>query len=411
MQNTSLGFHTFAFFQKANSEEFSLLTGDFIKYANNNSEMKRFPIENQKGKIGWKYVYENSIGIQWLLLSRNLNAGFTVQGVMAIINPKVMIEGNYIRAAQASDLAIVEEIFNKEAAKISPILSSFGASSLNRADPCLNIDLKELGLPCSSKQMMELIKRADIPKHYKERKTYNEKLHRKTTDKNSFYLESKSTVINFYRKYPQQTIKHPNYLHREDSVHVIRLEVQCKYAKLYALSKENRHKSKFYEFTNDISVEDIYERIFDDNRNPSIPLDVILSDEISEEIVSKHFYKIVRKGDYFTLDGARDIVESYNFRRDKEERLIYALEQVSKARGIADAKSKMSGLDLDDFKRSLRDLDDILVNPVTIPRGWNIKYIPNLLRAYYDFIYEEILVSSEEFLALKKIEKFLSLNK
>lgn len=408
MQNTSLGYHTFQFFQKTNDEDFSLLTDDFIAYANQNNEMKRFPIISKEGiSIGWKYVYEKSKGIQWLLLSRHFKSGYTTQGVSVIINPKAMLEGNYIRAAQENDLELVEDLFNKEAAKISPILSKFGFSSLSRVDHCLNIDLEELDIPCSPKQMMTLIKRANIPKHFKELEIYDKTSHRKTTSKNSFYLQSKSAVINFYWKYPQQTEKHPNFIQRENSKNVIRFEVQCKYPKLYTISKENRYESKYCELTDELSLDELYEYIIDHVQNPSIPADIVLSDRISEEIIKKYFYKIVRKGDYFTLDGAREIVESYNFRRDKEERLIYALEQISKARGIADVKSKMLGCDLDDFKQSLRDLDDILVNPVTIPKGWKIRHIPNLLRAYYDSVYDEQLISTSEYLILKRIDEFL----
>ena len=46
-------------------------------------------------------------------------------------------------------------------------------------------------------------------------------------------------------------------------------------------------------------------------------------------------------------------------------------------------------------------------SPVTIPRRWDIKHIPNLLRAYYDSIYEEQLVSYQEYAAMKRIEEVL----
>ena len=81
--------------------------------------------------------------------------------------------------------------------------------------------------------------------------------------------------------------------------------------------------------------------------HPSIPMDVILTDRILEDVVQKYFYKVIRKGDYLTLDDARDIVLSYHFRRDKEERMIYALESVKEYHGIAGAKSRLYGPDLD----------------------------------------------------------------
>ena len=83
------------------------------------------------------------------------------------------------------------------------------------------------------------------------------------------------------------------------------------------------------------------------------------------------------------------------------------MELINECHGIARAKSKLYGPDLDDFNRSLKDLDDLLINPVTIPRRWNIRHIPNLLRAYDDAVYEEQLISKQEYLALKHIAEFL----
>lgn len=296
-----------------------------------------------------------------------------MHGVIVIVNPKSLIKKDYIAAAKEADFELTEKLFNEEAARISPLLKELGFCSLSRVDPCLNIDLKELNFPCSPEQMMMLIKQGNIPKHYKEREVkYDKKQHRKIKDKNGFYLESKSSVINYYWKYPQQNEGHPNYSFRESSHDVIRMEVQCKYSKLYMLSKNIREKSRFYVSSDDLSLEEMYERLINGIFNPTNPADVILKDEILENITQKHFLKVLRKGDYFTINDARSIVESYNFRREKEERLIYALELVSDCRGIANAKSKLHGPDLDDFKRSMKDLDDILVNPVTIPRRFNI---------------------------------------
>lgn len=412
MRNTSEGYHTFAFFQRAKDEEYSLLENDFIGYMKDTGEIKRCPIKDKKNPkriVGWEFTYKTNKGIRWLLLSNVTKNGYSIKGVLVVINPKVLIEGNYIAAAQADDLKAVEELFNHAAKRISSLLLKFGLCSLNRVDPCINIDLEELRFPCTPEQMMILMRQGNVPKHYRERKNcYDKRLHRKMPDKNSFYLENKSVVINYYWKYPKQNERHPNFLFREDSRHVIRLEVECKYPKLYALSKNIRQESKFYLSDDDISSEELYERVLNDVRNPSIPIDVMLSDEMTDDVIRKYYYRIIRKGDYFTLEIARNIVESYHFRRDKEERMIYALEFVNESRGIAKAKHKLLGPDLDEFKRSLKDLDDILVNPVTIPRSWNIKHIPNLLRAYDDSAYEKQLIPLEEFTARKQIDKLLS---
>lgn len=256
--------------------------------------------------------------------------------------------------------------------------------------------------------MMKLIKRGNIPRYYEERKEcYDSKQRRMVSDKNSFYLESKSSVINFYWKYAKQGKKHPNYSKRESSRNVIRLEVECKYLKLYALVKNRNRESKYYESDEGLSPDEMYMRMHMGVHNPVIPIDVVLSANIYEPIIRKSIYKILRKGNYFTLDIARDIVESYHFRSSKEERMIEVLESVNESHGIAKAKSKLRENEFRRFNKTLKELDDILVNPVTIPRRWDIKHIPNLLRAYYDSIYEEQLVSYQEYAAMKRIEEVL----
>lgn len=411
MENTSMGYHTFAFFQKTDEEEYQVLENDFIGYMQRTKKLKRSPVQNKdKIQIGWQYTYKDDKekGIHWLMLSSKAKNNYVTRGVLAVINQEALIENNYIRAAKDDDLKEVEEIYNRETEKISKIFLKFGSCSLNRVDPCLNIDLKELGIPCTPEQMMKLIKRGNIPRYYEERKEcYDSKQRRMVSDKNSFYLESKSSVINFYWKYAKQGKKHPNYSKRESSRNVIRLEVECKYLKLYALVKNRNLESKYYESDEGLSPDEMYMRMHMGVHNPVIPIDVVLSANIYEPIIRKSIYKILRKGNYFTLDIARDIVESYHFRSSKEERMIEVLESVNESHGIAKAKSKLRENEFRRFNKTLKELDDILVNPVTIPRRWDIKHIPNLLRAYYDSIYEEQLVSYQEYAAMKRIEEVL----
>lgn len=411
MENTSMGYHTFAFFQKINYEEYCILEKDFIGYMRKTEKLKRSPVENKDGlQIGWQYTYKNNEdkGIRWLLLSRKAKNNYVTRGVLVVINPESLLENNYIRAAEEDDLKKVEEIYNRETENISKVFLKFGACSLNRVDPCLNIDLKELKIPCTPEQMLKLIKRGNIPRHYEERKEcYDEKQRRMVADKNSFYLKSKSSVINFYWKYAKQGEKHPNHSRKESSRNVIRLEVQCKYLRLYTLSKDIRQESKYYSSNEGISAAEAYMRMYEENHQLVIPIDAILSEKIYEDIICKNVYKVLRKGDYFTLDIARDIVESHHFKNSKEDRMIDALELINTSKGIAKARLNLQKSELDGFNRALKELDCILVNPVTIPRRWDIKHIPNLLQAYYDAIYEEQLVSDQEYYARQHIEEVL----
>lgn len=410
MGNTSMGYHTFAFFQKTDYEEYWSLEADFDRYVNETGKLKKSPATNKDNEqIGWRFSYKDNKdkGLYWIMLSGDAKNYYVTRGVLSVINPKSLLEDEYIVAAEESDLEEVEEIYNREVEKISKVLLKLGACSINRADPCLNIDIKELGIPCTPEQMMHLIKQGNIPRHYKERRKYNEKQRRMVDDKNSFYLESKSSVINYYWKYVKQKKEHPNYSKRELSKNVIRLEVECKYLKLYALTKDVRRESKYYESGEVLSMDEMYMRMYEGNYNPAIPIDIVLSERFYANIIRRDFNRVLRKGDYFTLDIARGIVESYYFRSSKEERMIEVLEAVNESRGIAKAKAKCRENEISKFNQALRELDDIFVNPVTIPRRWDIDHIPNLLSAYDDAQCDEQLVPYKEYYAKKHIEDFL----
>lgn len=81
---------------------------------------------------------------------------------------------------------------------------------------------------------------------------------------------------------------------------------------------------------------------------------------------------------------AQKIIRGYRFHKQKRERLIEALREVSQCRSLASAKAKYQDSDLMAFKRTLKDLADIGINPVTIPREWGISHILNLLHTFND---------------------------
>ena len=83
---------------------------------------------------------------------------------------------------------------------------------------------------------------------------------------------------------------------------------------------------------------------------------------------------------------------------EKTVRLINTLKLIRECRGIANAKTTLRGKELEDFRRSLRELAQLNINPVTIPDDWKIQQIPNLLSNYYQRLAEERnRVKDEEF--------------
>lgn len=269
---------------------------------------------------------------------------------------------DYITAADSQCLSKLADVFNYEAAKISPILKDFESYSLSRIDYCINFDLVDLMIGCDPEAYMVLIKQADIPHHFTEYVEYRGTTHRKKPGEYSFYLMNNSVHINCYAKHYQLQTQFPLAPGIDDSLDVVRFEIQCLYLKTRYLQKRIQDCG-----------DDFARRLF-----------VMLSDEMCEKIITSYYYKTIGLGDYYSLDEARKIIQSKHFHQNKEERLLKALKLVSTHRGIPKAKAHLSEQDLVEFKRSVRDLGEMGVNPITIPREWKIKHLPNLLTAYLE---------------------------
>ena len=117
------------------------------------------------------------------------------------INPKTLCGiYDYITAATIKDLNGAIEIFDNISKSISPLLGTFRNYGLKRIDYCVNFSVNELAPGCTSEQIMNLIKRSNVPPGFKEYMEYDKKSHRKKPMDDSFYLMNKSVSINCYRK-------------------------------------------------------------------------------------------------------------------------------------------------------------------------------------------------------------------
>lgn len=282
--------------------------------------------------------------------------------IKAKINPKILLGlDDYIAASDSSYLERLATVFNQEARAISPILADFGSYSLSRIDYCINFDLRELELKVNvlPDDYMVLIKQSDIPHHFQEYTEYRETTHRKKPGLNSFYLINHSVRINCYCKYYQLQKQFPSAPYIDDSLNVIRFEVQCLYLKTRCMQRQIRDNVDFEKM-----------------------MLVMLSDEMCEQTISSYYHKTIGTGDYYTLEGARKKIESMHFNQNREDRLLNTLKLVSLHHGIFKAKSHLKGKELEELKRSVKDLGELGINPVTIPRERGIKFLPNLLRAY-----------------------------
>jgi hypothetical protein len=279
--------------------------------------------------------------------------------ISATINPKLLTGiDDYVNASDASCLTKMIEAFNYRARDISPLLKDFGSYSLNRIDYCINFNIDDFGVCCFPSLYMILIKRGDIPAHFEEYKKYDTVSHRmKGVD--SYYVTNNSLTINCYDKHAQLVKQYPDTPNIGYAFNIIRFEIQCKYLKSYNMMKRLEYINGFED-----------------------KIAFMLSDDFCRGVLESYYYKTIGRGDYYTLVGAKKIIMKKRFNKNKEDRLIHALELVSKSHSVYKVKSRLYGTELDKFKTTLKDLGDIGINPVTIPRGCSVTYAPNLLTAH-----------------------------
>ena len=117
------------------------------------------------------------------------------------INPKILAGiTDYLTAANYYDMNIAIINFNDSSKKISSLLGTFNDYRIKRVDYCINICLNDFMPTCDPGQIVNLIKRSDIPSHYKQWMEYDNTAHRMKSRPESFYLCSKSININCYSK-------------------------------------------------------------------------------------------------------------------------------------------------------------------------------------------------------------------
>ena len=413
---SSMGYHTFAVSMNLTKEEATRLFNDFKKYRDRTQKICIIECPKCKKDPSGRHYEVKYLGqykgISWRI--RFSNSGFMMNGqymscsVKAIINPKILTgEKSYIMAANAGYLERIEEIFNTEAKRISPVLREFGSYSLNRLDYCINIaasEVRTLPVECGKdlpKKIMQLIRYGDIPKKFS--MGYD--------DKYQFYLKSGTVVINCYWKYPELVRDFEECDDLEESRDIIRFEVQYKYPKIIqSIEKIKKNPAKYRIDTirnldmqtacdsdEPIEVRDMKCRQSVELLSSCPPIQLskkmyminMMADEMCMNVIKNYYNKTIKPGDYYSYHYAERIILNQVSKGEKIYRLTDALKLIREKGGIANAKAGMCGNDLEEFCRSLRDLRKLRINPVLIPDEWGIDHIQNLFDAYYDQLNKE----------------------
>lgn len=390
MLQSSLGFHTMTLYMSLSMHNAQQLIMDFNTYRKNTGLIEMYIKNERKEPIIYYhkspimplkvdiYTTNKYRGIKWCIRAYEHPSSSSDYIVEVTINPKFLAGiKDYLTAATYYDMNIAIFNFDDESKKISSLLGTFNDYRIKRVDYCINICLSDFISTYDPEQIMNLIKRSDIPSHYKEWMEYDKTSHRMKSRPESFYLCSKSVNINCYSKYlqllnrSQENVKKgfmpipPEIINASRSI--IRFEVQCKYHKTYSLNKK---------------AEESGNNCVNKYKDILTPLRCV-------EIVSSYYEKVIGKGDWYSLPEAVRIIQSKNFNSQREQRYIDALKYVNQCRSLAKAKASYQGNELIAFKQTLKELADLNINPVTIPREWNIKHIPNFLKAYFNKLMED----------------------
>ena len=192
---------------------------------------------------------------------------------------------------------------------------------------------------CDPEQIIDLIKRSDMPPHFEEWMEYGKTSHRMKSKPESFYLCSKSENINYCSKYMQlqnaskkRVKKKHDPISQEllDASHdIIRFEVQCKYFKTYALNKKAEYSGN--------ECPNKYKSLL----TPLTCVDIVIS----------YYEKVIGKGGWYTLSEAVQIIRSKNFNRQREQHYTDTLKYVGKRRSIAKAKASYHGNEFSPLSR------------------------------------------------------------
>ena len=189
----------------------------------------------------------------------------------------------------------------------------------------------------------------------------------------SSYRASKSSRLNYYNKLDhilKQTeliAINPHLI--EEARNIFRVEVQC------------RGKSKMEQIRKKHLLPKVAS-IYD-----------YLDAEIAETVLTYYYEKVIGYGDYYSKYEADKIIDATNWTKRKKENIKDWLQLVAQARSVSKAmeqyvvgtKIKNTNKVINGSSASIKNymsaLAEINVNPVTIPKDWNIDNIPNPYKA------------------------------
>ncbi|MNB82486.1 hypothetical protein D3C81_987970 [compost metagenome] len=291
---------------------------------------------------------------------------FVYKAIEIRMNPKRLCETNeYVEVSQYEDYKVIAATFKKLLKPVRQAYKRFCSNNYNpltlkfifddisrykvdRIDYCINVRTPHM------EKTMNLIRRADIPKTLEISLEDNPHTKRKEPYKNAFRIENQSVVVHFYNKrYQLAQVFGDDLPEGQAAEEIIRLEVQCKKRKVNNLKQ-------YYQVGDKTLLE-------------------FSRKELSEKVLLSYYVKTVGYEDYYTLQEARRLISQSDYSRKAQERMIEVLELINLKRSIWRAREEYED-EKKRFNEAIKRIKNMGINPVTIPIGWGIQELPNLLK-------------------------------
>lgn len=287
----------------------------------------------------------------------NIN-GMIIRLVVIRLNPKVLLDTQEtILSTQASETHLIARAFNERKSSIfgdsSNDLPEFDKWTCRRIDYCIDVITEHVS------SYVALFQRCELPSHH-----YDINMKKK----GSSYMKSNSVILNFYNKLDQLK-KHFLGLNKTmtnkeliEATNMLRFEIQCKRGKTDYIKRREGFGSKSIEH--------------------------FLDPSLSNKLILDYYDKSIGTGDFYSLHLARTIVDRAELQFRTKQTLLNILKLIAQARSIEKARVQfMAGVDIGNgtfikgsrkaFNDNIKKIRLLGVNPVTIPRNWEITFLPN----------------------------------
>ena len=288
-------------------------------------------------------------GISSLILTET-NSPTTYYNAVKIerFNPsKLLGKEDHCALTEEADITEINDRFKQLVQSIHQDLPELGNWKTDRLDFSANIITENVPL------YIELFQRADKPtKLFKELKAPSGK--REQLD-NSFYLSTKSFSLNFYNKQGEVIDRGQDQKHIDDAQDILRVEVQCNRAKVNSLKQKYTHIT-------------------------STELCHFMNTDLAREVLLNYYDQTIGSGDYYTLEGAKKIIDAQSDITDsKKGKMIKHLRESNNFKNLWEAKQSFGNNSL--FNKYLKQIRELGINPVIIPRRKGVPFLPNLREA------------------------------